>query len=352
VSQVVAGVDLTGKETIKCIECHISYPIHNLEEDDMEKLELYPQEKCIVTVAVESKLCIKKMLLRDVNMNNQSIIKRVRLFPEEGRSYGTPIHGKMKAIQQGASDIFNRMINVADIVMLPWYFFQAGAGISDDKQKIMPGEGVEVEDINKILFPKWNIDIARYIDLFNIFISLWERLSAMSEPRIGKTTEQKTTATEVLAALEEGNVRFNYQSETFKEEFLDIIRTLYDLYYQWMPYTGKTILHQGREMPFPRREMRRPFNFRLTGSTEKANRLIERKESEDIFQLTNQDPIINQVKTREDLLKSYGKDNIDEYITPEINQLIGVYMMAPEEVTQALQPVIEAIQAMEGGKAA
>jgi len=37
VSQVVAGVDLTGKETIKCIECHISYPIHNLEEDDMEK---------------------------------------------------------------------------------------------------------------------------------------------------------------------------------------------------------------------------------------------------------------------------------------------------------------------------
>ena len=139
-SQIVAGVDLTGKEAIKCIECHISYPYQNLDEDDLEKLDLYEQQKCIVTVAVESNLCIKKMLLRDVNMNNQSIIKRVRLFAEEGRSYGTPIHGKMKAIQKGASDIFNRMNNVADIVLLPWYFYQAGAGIPDDKQKSCPGK--------------------------------------------------------------------------------------------------------------------------------------------------------------------------------------------------------------------
>ena len=348
-SQLIAGVDITGKETIKCIECHISYPLHNLDEDDAEKLELYKQEKCIVTVAVESKLCIKKMLLSDVNMNNQSIIKRVRLFAEEGRSYGTPIHGKMKAIQKGASDIFNRMMNVADIVLLPWYFYQAGAGVPDDKQKIMPGEGVEVDDISKIMFPKWNIDVARYIDLFNIFISLWERLSAMSEPRTGKPSEKQKTATEIMSVIEEGNVRFNYQSETFKEEFLSIIRTLYDLYYQWMPYE-KMIVHGGKEMSLPRRDMRRPYNFRLTGSTEKANRLIERKENEDIFMLTNQDPIINQVKIREDLLKGFGRDNVDDYISQEINQLIEAFIAAPEEVTQAVQPVIEMLQAMEGEK--
>lgn len=348
-SQIVAGVDITGKENIKCIECHISYPYNNLDEDDLEKLELYKQEKCIVTIAIESQLCLKKMLLRDVNMNNKSIIKRVRLFPEEGRSYGTPIHGKMKSIQKGASDIFNRMVNVADIVLLPWYFYEAGAGIPDDKQKIMPGEGVMVENIAKIMFPKWNIDVARYIDLFNIFISLWERLSAMSEPRTGKPSEKEKTATEIMSVIEEGNIRFNYQSETFKEEFLSIIRTLYDLYYQWMPYQ-KMIIHGGKEMPLPRVHMRRPYNFRLTGSTEKANRLIERKENEDLYQLTREDPLFNPLKAAEDLLKSYGKDNVDDYISPEINQLIMAYTAAPKEVTQAVQPVIEMLQAMEGEK--
>lgn len=348
-SQAVAGVDITGKDSIKCIECHISYPIHNLDEDDMDKLELYEQQKCIVTVAVESKLCIKRMLLRDINMNNQSIIQRIRLFPEEGRSYGTPIHGKMKAIQKGGSDIFNRMINVADIVLLPWYFYESGAGISDDKQKIMPGEGVEVEDIGKIMFPKWNIDIGQYIQLFNVFISLWERLSAMSEPRTGKPSEKQKTATEIMSVIEEGNVRFNYQSETFKEEFLSLIRILYDLYYQWMPYE-KTIVHAEKEIPLPRMHMRRPYKFRLTGSTEKANRLIERKENEDIFQMTNQDPLINQKKIREDLLKSYGRDNVEDYISPEINQVIEAFMAAPEQVMAVMQPIMENLQAMEGGE--
>lgn len=348
-SQIVAGVDITGKENIKCIECHISYPTQNLDEDDLEKLDLYEQQKCIVTVAIESNLCINKVLLRDVNMNNQSVINRIRLFAEEGRSYGTPIHGKMKSIQKGASNIFNRMMNVADIVLLPWYFHEAGAGIPDDKQKIMPGEGVEVEDISKIMFPKWNIDVARYIDLFNIFISLWERLSAMSEPRTGKPSEQQKTATEIMSVIEEGNVRFNYQSETFKEEFLSIIRTLYDLYYQWMPYE-KIIMYGGKQIPLPRRDMRRPYKFRLTGSTEKANRLIERKENEDIFTLTNQDPIINQVKIREDLLKGFGRDNVEDYIAPEVNKLIQAFIAAPQEVGEAVQPVIEMLQAAAGEK--
>lgn len=345
-SQIVAGVDLTGKETIKCIESHILYPIYNLDEDDEDKLELYKQEKCIVTVAIESKLCIQKMLLRDVNMNNESLIKRVRLFSEEGRSYGTPIHGKMKSIQKGASDIFNRMVNVADIVLLPWYFFESGAGLPSSTQKIMPGEGVEVEDVNKILFPKWNIDVGQYNVLFNTFISLWERLSAMSEPRTGKPSTQKKTATEIMSVIEEGNVRFNYQSETFKGEFLEIIRTLYDLYYQWMPYE-KIILYGGKEIPLPRKQMRRPYKFRLTGSTEKANRLIERKENEDLLQMFMNDPIVQQVKIREDALKSYGRDNVEDYISPEINQLIQAYIAAPEEVTQALQPIMEMLQAAE-----
>lgn len=347
-SQQVAGVDVTGKDTIKCIECHISYAIGNLEEEDEKKRAEFEEERVIVTIALEQNLLIRKILQRDVNMNNESVLKRQRLFPEEGRSYGTGIHGKMKAIQEGASNTFNRMMNIADIVLLPWYFYEEGAGIKG-KQTIKPAEGLKVEDVSKIKFPDFKVNPAQYIEFLKIFVDLWERTISISEPQIGKPKGERTTATEITVLLQEGNIKHNYQSKTFREEFLSIVRTIYDLYYQYMPYE-KMIVHAGEEMPFPRQAMRRPYNFRLTGSTEQSNKLIERKENEDMFNMLRPDPLMNPIKIIEDLLKSYGREDVKSYINPELHQLTQIFEMAPDAVMEALAPVVQMIQEQEGGK--
>jgi len=350
--QIIAGVDVTGKEVIDCIECHLSFPIANLrkEEVDEEKQTDFTEQRIIATVALKTKSIIKFVIQSDVSMNNESLIKRVRLYPEEGRSFGTGIYGKMKAIQDGASTMFSQLMNVVVICMLPWYFYEDGSGVQG-KQEIYPGAGVKVQDIGKILFPKYNINPAQYAGFLDIWLSLWEKLGGISDPQIGKPTEKQKTATEIMTVVEEGNIKHNYQSKGFKDEFLQVLRMLYDLYYQYMPY-DKTIEIEGEdgkeEAPFPRALMRRPDNFRLTGSTERANKLIERKENEDMFNMLRGDPLANPIKLIENLLQSYGREDVKEYISPELGQIAQIIEQDPRIVQVLMQTVQEYTQQADG----
>jgi len=84
------------------------------------------------------------------------------------------------------------------------------------------------------------------------------------------------------------------------------------------------------------------FKFRLTGSTELSNKLIERKEKEDLYGLATSDPwqIMNPVGVTERLLKAYGETNTDELIKPEVNQII----QAINEIPQAKEMFMEVLQ--------
>jgi hypothetical protein len=44
-------------------------------------------------------------------------------------------------------------------------------------------------------------------------------------------------------------------------------------------------------------------------------------------------------------LKSYGKDNVDDYISPEINRIVQAYTALPEQVNQVMQPIFQMLQA-------
>jgi hypothetical protein len=351
--QIVAGVDVTGKETIDCIECHISFPMANIKEnpkteEEKRSVSDFTEERIIVTIAIRTKTIIKIVHQSDLNMNNESLIKRGRMFPEEGRSYGTSMYGKMKAIQDGASSMFSLLMNTVVICMMPWYFYEEGSGV-EGKQDIFPGGGVKVKDINKIKFAEYKVNPRDYIEFINLWFDLWERIGGITDPQIGKTSSKTTTATEVLTVVEEGNIKNDYQSSTFREEFLQILRTLYDLYYQYMPYDKML----DPKTPFPRALMRRPNNFRLTSSTEKANKLIERKENEDVFNLLRQDPLTDPLKIIVDLLSSYGRDNPEEYINPEIGHLMQLITEDPNVlgvITGVVQQYMAEAQGEQGAQ--
>ena len=100
--------------------------------------------------------------------------------------------------------------------------------------------------------------------------------------------------------------------------------------------------------------MRRKVNFRLTGSTDLSNKLIERKEKETFYQLTANDPSINPVKKSEELVKAYGYTDAKEWIKPGIKQIVDTIMQVPgaeQLVMKAIQEAQQmAEQVMEGQK--
>ncbi len=339
IAENVYGASVTGKEVLDLIECHITYPIYqDQHEQDESKHRDFREERILVTIATQSRRVVRYILQRDVFFPNRSMIKRIRLFPEDGVSCGKPLYSKMKAIQEGASDLFNLLLNIAYIVAVPWFFYEEKAGVTGEK-RIYPGAGVKVDSVRGIEFPRFQVSPAELIPVIQTLFTLWERVGNIGDLQIGRLSNKGNTATEVLQTIQEGNIKFNYSATTIKDEFVDLIRALYDHYYQNMPM-DKTFNWNGQPVILPRKAMRSGWKFVLAGSTEQANKLIERKENEDLYGLLRSDPLANGPEILKDLLKSYGRTELERYINPAVSMILSALQQAPE-IVQVIQKYMQ-----------
>jgi len=350
--QSIDDVRVRAKEVIECLECSISY-IYRDENTDEEDITDFTEERLIATITLDKGVLIRLMLLRDVNYRNEHVIKRIRMYSERGKSYGTSVYGKMKSIQIGASKTFNMAINIAEVVLIPWFLFTDKVGLKGKVHKLVPGQGIPVDDISGLYFPTFNINPSQMMSFMEPWLQFWERLLSIGDLQVGRPSQKATTATETMAVIQEGNIKHNYQTQSYREEYLSLIRTVYDLYYQNMPF-DKTFLYNGEYVPIPRSDMVRPTKFRLTGSTELSNKLIERKENEDFYGFAASDPhgIFNPIKVAQDLVKSYGRTNVEEYINPTLNKISKVLQEMPEAAElfeQAVQETMQIAQRIEQG---
>ena len=350
-AQAVTDTEITGRKGIRCIECHIKYIWRKDKEVDESEETDFNETKIIATIAIDSGIIIRFRKLTDINFKNEHTIKRVRLFPELGRAYGTSMHTKLKSIQEGVSSIVNLALNIITVIVMPWYFYSNKAGLKGPTE-IYPGAGIEVDDPSQIVFPKFNVNPQQLMPFVEMFMILWERLGSIGDAQIGRTKTgdsgaNKTTATEFLGMLEEGNIKHDYQSKTFKEEFISLLRTIYDLYYKNMPY-DYMFEYQGEQVMIPRAEMRRGYEFRLTGSTELANKMVQLQKAEAKYNILRQDPITNPMTLVKDFVHQMDPDaNVDEMINPQINQAIQMLQQFPELMTVMEQYVQGASQAIE-----
>ena len=325
----VSGVEVTGKEVIECINWYISYPINRVEDAPESEQEDFTEERIVATIAKESGVLIRIGLLRDFNFTNECLLRRVRLFPENDRSFGTSMYGKLKSIQNGASDFYNMLMNISTLCMIPWFFYDESSGMTKDYE-LVPGKGIPVDNVKGIMVPDFfKMNPAGYMKLEEMLFDLWEKQGNISSPQIGQPDDKQKTATEIMSVIQEGNIKYDYQANTTKDEFIGIIQTLYDLYYQKMP-PNKKFSYNGQEVPIPRQSMRQRVKFVLSGSTASANKMIERKESEDILQMSMGNPLMNPMQPLMDVLKAYGKTDMQKYINPQANQMLQALVANPE----------------------
>ena len=303
-----------NRKVIECLEYHVTYV-------DKE----YNSERYVALIARKSETLVRLLKLRDLNFQNQHIIKRIRLYPEGGVAYGKSLYEKMKSIQNGASDTFNLLINSAFMTIIPWFLYSDKTGLPADVE-IVPGQGIRVDDPDSVKFPQINMDISGFIRVFDVWLKLWERLGSIGDLQTGKPSSKAETATETMAVIQEGNIKHNYQSTVMKSEFLSLIRTLYDLYYKNMPF-DTTFLYHEQEIMVARHTMRRPLKFRLTGSTDLSNKILELRKDEQLYTTLRQDPIVNPLELVSNLVKSFKPDGaVEKYINPEISQLVNQFL--------------------------
>jgi hypothetical protein len=330
--------DSKNQEVIECLEYHVKY-IYKKEHQGKEDVSDWTEERYVALVTIESETIVRLLKLRDINLQNQHVIKRIRLFPEGGCAYGCSMYEKMRSIQDGASDTFNLTMNSAFMTLIPWFLYSDKTGLPDDVE-IMPGQGIKCDDPSTVNFPKVQNNIASFVQVFNVWVALWERLGSIGNLQVGKPSHDAETATETMLVIQEGNIKHNYQATVMKTEFMSILKTLYDLYYKNMPF-DKVFFYHGQEVSVSRTAMRRPYNFKLTGSTDLSNKVLELKIAEQMYGMLRQDPLANPVELFSNVVKSFKPDAaVEKYINPEIQQLITNFLEQKQkeaEVQKGLQ---------------
>ena len=350
--QAYSGVQVTSKEVIDCIECYVRY-IYQKEDQDKEDIESWKEERLIAQIALDSKVLIRLIPLKEINFKNQHLIKRVAMFRRQGKSYGVPLHSKIRSIQAGASKTFNMAINIAEMVLIPWYLYTDKVGFRGKDTKLKPGVGILVDSTSSdgLYFPTFNINPSQMFQYIEVWMSFWERVISIGNLQMGLPDSKKTTATETLAVIEEGNIKHNYQSKPIRKDFITMIRTIYDLYYQHLPLT-KTFLYEGKQVAIERPAMARPYKFRLTGSTELANKLIERREKEDIYNNAKTEPwgVFDPVEVTKRYLEATGENDVNKLINPELNQIARLMEEIPEAKEIFAQAMQQVMAMAEGNK--
>jgi len=342
---------VVSKRLIPCLEAHIAWDFQRNYE--REQGMYAGEEKIVALVTKGTRKLIRLCLQRDILFSNRKLIRRFRLFPEHGKAYGTSMGAKLKEVQKGGSSTFNLILNSAYVCMIPWYFYGQSSGL-DKPIELMPGVGVPVSDASQVKFPAFSVNPTQYVPFINMFISMWERISSISDVQIGRAPEitgnRAQTATSTMMQVQEANIKHTYQAKTIQEDFADFLNVIYDLYYMRCPI--ETIWEQEGKIRFPGKSlMRQRKRFVLTGTTDSANRFIDRSDAETLYGQLGSDPIVSRPALVLDILRTYGKQDPDSYIDPNINQILALYQENPELVMAMAQQILVGMQAAQQAQA-
>ena len=293
------------------------------------------QEKIIVRAEYNTRKCVYIRNNNEMDMFNRKQIRMTTLFPEPNTGYGYGFFHKLRQIRDGASVLFNTLVNSAIIAMLPWFIYEEGAGFEEQEPELSPGKGVKVKDADKVKFPSINANAALFKDFLNFYIGLWERIVGLSDYSLGRESEsvgkKGSTATGTMAIIQEGQIVHEYRGVTIQHQFEEIFEIIHDLYYLNMP-PGLDVAILGH--PMDRRLMSRNYKLRLMGSTVSANRYSERMEVQEALMVGKEGAQMGLVNP-EPLLRMYFKTirnlDVDEVLAGPMMQVLQRLFNPDEE---------------------
>jgi hypothetical protein len=325
----------TTEQILKDATSEEEEPAELRKVSTLEAFLPFEGENLVVLVDRETFKVLRLRQQFEVFGANRKPIRRVCLFREEGVSWGEPIYNVIRGLQDGTDAMWNRCVNSADITMTPWGFVKRGiSGGTRSRLRIYPGRLFEVDDPAAYNFPNLGMfKPTEFVPLLSMYKMFYEKSINIADYNQGMESsisgKKGSTATGTLAILQEGKVKHEYRGSLLQYTFLDLLLCIYDFTVDnmpqtdVMPVTGQQVL---------RMSLTKDYTFGLGPSTVTANRFVDRKETEDFMMvMTPYMSMLNPMTILGDILRSYGK-RPDEYIDPELNQIVQQYLVRKENI--------------------
>ena len=312
------------------------------------KYELEPGDRdwCIIAIAKDTETIIRKQYVRDVFYGLRGKpVKRLILFPDHGKQYGTGVPQKVRHLSQAINDCANQMIDSATVEINPWFFYGADAGLPDEID-ISPGGANPVSgNPQSISFPKLGINYSANIEFINLITAYLERLIAVSSYQSGVEDIQMGqgagTASGMKMILQEAQVRHSYMARPLKEQLADVIKLDMLLYAWYMPTDVDLVLPGGdvlRKVDVDALQQDYDFSIRISDSV--YNQMMERAEAQELATIASAFPFANQMQLFKDLLDAYERKNPDAYIDQSFAFIVQAAQQNPE-IVQVIQQYLQ-----------
>jgi len=321
---------------VKLIECHVKWR----------------GEWMLVTYAIDAAWReVRKQDMGDVFWHGRKPVKRFRIFPESNESMGTGIPTKIVHFDKGIDDLFNMMIDSGTIEIIPYFFYEATPGGDMTNKTISPGRGVRVPKGSNITHPQTGVKSVAVESFIQVLLGFFERIVSLSDYTLGRQSQSAGKGGETYSGMalivQEGNIKHQYQGESLRDVFAELISDTRLLYAQYMPLDAKRRIQAGDQSTFePIDAMSIQGNFDMTIqiSDTSANKMLARKEAVELYQLTRQDPAVNPVPSITKVLKSYGVKDIEANMRPGAQMLVEALAANPE-LTKVVQAYLQQKQA-------
>jgi hypothetical protein len=223
-----------------------------------------------------------------------------RYLRREGRFYGVGVPELLELLQAGANTSFNQAVDNATVANMRCIKMRKGRETAKlSPATIYPGKTFYLDDMGDLeAFQLGEV----YSSIFQVglqFRDLMERRSGISDPNLGRESEvlgRGSTATSVLALLQESSRRFDLYSKDIRRAIGGIGVQILDLYSKhrafdrvaaYMSPEQALLAQRALELP-PTADLRELFTVTTTTAASSSNKEVARQNAVSVFSLLTQ----------------------------------------------------------------
>ena len=216
-------------------------------------------------------------------------------IPISNRYYGWSLGQILAPVNLEVDSIINQVNDAQELINNPIFFYVPTALHGDEKQykNLRPGQGLPVNDINGVMFPKFQQQPLANLSMIDSILVFADRMTIT--PQASGTSQVRNaprTARGTLAMLGEAAIKVdNYITAAQKggwSELMYQIYTLYDAFATgetWEAVTGAPKAHRTSK------DLRDRVKFRFKGNTVNTNRQVTQSMAQVIYNTLMTNPL-------------------------------------------------------------
>ena len=303
------------------IKVYEAYTPHLFKEEELAK-------ECVFLMLPDQRIYLSGKPLHTISRIGKKPWLIRPFLRRPGTLWGKGVPELVRHLHRELNAIHNQRIDAGNMVIAPFFFYRAAAGIDPEQISIGPGTGIPLDDPQRdILFPEYNAGrLSVSFQEEGVILDLIEKLTFLTPAMLGRETASRPTARGTLAVIAQGEQKFGLLAARVQRIFNDLITMTRQYYEENLdPQIQERILGDkgtpvwGQLSP---EMIAGQYDATMELDLSAGDIAFEKQADQIIFQTMVQDPYINQNQAfaweiRANYLTSLGKKDVEKYIGPK-----------------------------------